>query len=95
MVCFQSRFGREEWLQPYLDETLEELPGRGVKRIAVISPAFATTAWRRWRRSRSRTARASGTPAASSSPTFPASTTATPISRLLEELALDEMRGWV
>jgi ferrochelatase len=42
MVVFQSRFGREEWLQPYLDETLATLPGRGVKRIAVISPAFAT-----------------------------------------------------
>lgn len=42
MVVFQSRFGREEWLQPYLDETLTTLPGRGVKRIAVISPAFAT-----------------------------------------------------
>jgi ferrochelatase len=42
MVCFQSRFGPEEWLQPYLDETLEHLPKEGVKRIAVISPAFAT-----------------------------------------------------
>jgi ferrochelatase len=41
MVCFQSRFGREEWLQPYLDMTLEALPGRGVKRVAVMSPAFA------------------------------------------------------
>lgn len=41
MVCFQSRFGPEEWLQPYLDETLERLPGEGVKRVAVISPAFA------------------------------------------------------
>lgn len=40
MVCFQSRFGREEWLQPYLDETLERLPKEGVKRVAVISPAF-------------------------------------------------------
>ena len=38
---FQSRFGREEWLQPYLDVTLEELPKRGTKRIAVMSPAFA------------------------------------------------------
>ena len=27
MVCFQSRFGSEEWLQPYLDKTMEELPG--------------------------------------------------------------------
>jgi protoporphyrin/coproporphyrin ferrochelatase len=42
MVCFQSRFGSEEWLQPYLDKTMEELPGRGIRKIAVISPAFAT-----------------------------------------------------
>ena len=42
MICFQSRFGPEEWLQPYLDQTLEELPGRGIKRIAVMSPAFVT-----------------------------------------------------
>lgn len=42
MTCFQSRFGPEEWLQPYLDETLEHLPKEGVKKIAVISPAFVT-----------------------------------------------------
>jgi ferrochelatase len=42
MVCFQSRFGSEEWLQPYLDETMKALPGRGIKKVAVISPAFAT-----------------------------------------------------
>ena len=40
MVCFQSRFGPEEWLQPYLDQTLEHLPKEGVKKLAVISPAF-------------------------------------------------------
>jgi ferrochelatase len=42
MVCFQSRFGSEEWLQPYLDETMKRLPGRGIKKVAVISPPFAT-----------------------------------------------------
>lgn len=42
MVCFQSRFGTEEWLQPYLDETMKALPGKGIKKVAVISPAFAT-----------------------------------------------------
>ncbi len=41
-VCFQSRFGSEEWLQPYLDETLGQLPGQGIRRIAVVSPAFVT-----------------------------------------------------
>ncbi|MEO1092613.1 MAG: ferrochelatase [Pseudomonadota bacterium] len=40
-VCFQSRFGPEPWLQPYLDETVEHLAREdGVKRLAVISPAF-------------------------------------------------------
>ena len=41
MVCFQSRFGKAEWLKPYLDKTLEELPGKGVKKVAVISPGFS------------------------------------------------------
>ena len=41
-VCFQSRFGSEEWLQPYLDKTMEQLPAQGVRNIAVVSPAFAT-----------------------------------------------------
>ena len=41
-VCFQSRFGPEPWLQPYLDETVEHLAKEGVKRLAVISPAFVS-----------------------------------------------------
>lgn len=39
-VVFQSRFGRAEWLQPYLDKTLEALPAEGVKRVAVAAPGF-------------------------------------------------------
>lgn len=39
-LCFQSRFGPEPWLQPYLDETVKQLGEDGVKRLAVISPAF-------------------------------------------------------
>ena len=41
MTTFQSRFGREEWLQPYTSETLKELPGKGVKDIHIISPGFS------------------------------------------------------
>lgn len=40
-VTFQSRFGREEWLQPYTDETMEALPKEGSKKINVICPGFA------------------------------------------------------
>jgi ferrochelatase len=38
-VVFQSRFGREEWLQPYTDATLRDL-GKHRERVAVISPGF-------------------------------------------------------
>lgn len=41
MVTFQSRFGPEEWLQPYTDETLEALPAKGVKKVAILAPAFS------------------------------------------------------
>ncbi|MFY8272732.1 ferrochelatase [Pseudoalteromonas sp. SSDWG2] len=41
MMTFQSRFGAEEWLQPYTDKTLESLPKEGVKSIQIICPAFA------------------------------------------------------
>lgn len=41
MVAFQSRFGRAKWLQPATDETLEALPGRGVKRILLLAPGFS------------------------------------------------------
>ena len=40
MVTFQSRFGPTEWLQPYTDKTLEALPGKGIKKVAVLAPAF-------------------------------------------------------
>jgi ferrochelatase len=38
---FQSRFGREEWLQPYTDKTVEALARDGVKRLAIVTPGFA------------------------------------------------------
>lgn len=40
-LTFQSRFGDEEWLQPYTDETLEAFPELGVKKVAVICAGFS------------------------------------------------------
>jgi len=40
-VVFQSRFGREPWLQPYCDKTMEKLPSEGVKHIDLICPGFS------------------------------------------------------
>ena len=42
MTTFQSRFGPQEWLQPYTDKTLEKLPQDGRKNILVICPGFAS-----------------------------------------------------
>lgn len=39
-VCFQSKLGRGKWLQPATNELLVGLAKDGVKRLAVISPAF-------------------------------------------------------
>jgi ferrochelatase len=41
MVTFQSRVGPAEWLQPYTDVTLAELPARGVRSVDVICPGFS------------------------------------------------------
>jgi len=42
MITFQSRFGPEEWLQPYTDKTVEKLASEGIKRIAVMNPGFVS-----------------------------------------------------
>ncbi len=41
MTAYQSRFGREEWLRPYLDETLTAFPGEGIVSVQIVCPGFA------------------------------------------------------
>jgi len=41
-TTFQSRFGPQEWLQPYTDKTLEALPKEGTKNVLVICPGFSS-----------------------------------------------------
>jgi ferrochelatase len=40
VLTFQSRFGKDEWLQPYTDKTVEALAKSGVKNLAVVTPGF-------------------------------------------------------
>jgi ferrochelatase len=40
-VSFQSRFGRDRWLQPYTIEVMAALPARGVRSLGVMCPGFA------------------------------------------------------
>jgi len=41
-TTFQSRFGPQEWLQPYTDKTLENLPREGIKNVLTICPGFSS-----------------------------------------------------
>ncbi len=41
MLTYQSRLGREPWLQPYTDQSLEALARDGVRRVQVVCPGFA------------------------------------------------------
>ena len=41
-MAFQSRFGKQEWLKPYLASTLEQLGKAKTKRIDVICPGFSS-----------------------------------------------------
>lgn len=42
IVSFQSRLGRDKWIEPYTDETLENLPKKGVKNLVICCPAFVS-----------------------------------------------------
>jgi ferrochelatase len=39
-VCFQSRLGKEPWVQPYTSDVLKDLAAKGKKRLLVFCPAF-------------------------------------------------------
>ncbi len=41
LTTFQSRFGREEWLKPYTDHSLQALAGQGVRSVQVVCPGFS------------------------------------------------------
>ncbi|SFS71223.1 ferrochelatase [Lutibacter maritimus] len=41
-TSFQSRLGREPWLQPYTDQTIDDFAKNGVKNLAVVTPAFVS-----------------------------------------------------
>lgn len=41
-TSFQSRLGNDPWLQPYTDATIEALAHKGIKNLAVVTPAFVS-----------------------------------------------------
>lgn len=42
IVSFQSRLGKDKWIEPYTDYTLETISQKGVKNLAIVCPAFVS-----------------------------------------------------
>ncbi|SIS64585.1 ferrochelatase [Chryseobacterium ureilyticum] len=42
IVSFQSRLGKDKWIEPYTDHTLETIPQKGIKNLAIVCPAFVS-----------------------------------------------------
>ncbi|MEN8178662.1 MAG: ferrochelatase [Pseudomonadota bacterium] len=40
-ISFQSRFGKQEWVKPYTNETLKNWGGNGIGSVQVVCPAFS------------------------------------------------------
>jgi len=41
-ITFQSRLAGDKWLEPYTDVEIDNMPAKGIKKIAVVTPAFVT-----------------------------------------------------
>jgi ferrochelatase len=41
IMSYQSKFGKDKWMEPSTEQTLSELPSKGIKNLAVITPGFA------------------------------------------------------
>jgi ferrochelatase len=39
-ICFQSRLGVDEWLEPYTQEVIKKLARQGAKRLCIFAPSF-------------------------------------------------------
>ena len=42
IVCFQSRLGKDPWIQPYTESVLHDLAKQGKKKVLAFSPAFVS-----------------------------------------------------
>lgn len=42
IVSFQSRLGKDKWIEPYTDHTLETIPAKGIKKLVIVCPAFVS-----------------------------------------------------
>lgn len=94
-LTFQSRFGPTQWLQPYTDKTLEALPGEGVTRVAVATPGFISDCVETLEEIAIEGAEAFHEAGGEAFAALPCLNDSDAAIDLLEQLAVQELRGWV
>lgn len=95
IMTFQSRFGRAEWLKPYTDETVERLAREGVKRLAVVMPGFAADCLETLEEIAVENAGIFRAHGGTDFAAIPCLNDSEEGMRLLEHLALRELKGWI
>jgi ferrochelatase len=94
-ITFQSRFGRDKWLGPATIETVEALAKSGIKRVAVITPGFASDCLETLEEIAGDNAHVFKQNGGESFAALPCLNDSEEGMRVIQHLALRELKGWI
>ena len=95
MLTFQSRFGFDQWLQPYTDKTIEQLAKDGVRRIAVVTPGFSADCLETLEEIAQENAEIFTHNGGEQFATIPCLNDSEPGMDVIRQLVLRELQGWI
>ena len=95
MLTFQSRFGTAEWLKPYTIDTVEALPGKGVKNLAVITPGFTADCLETLEEIAMENADVFKQAGGENFAAIPCLNNSDPGMAVIRDVALRELKGWI
>jgi ferrochelatase len=94
-LTFQSRFGIAEWLKPYTDKTVERLAKEGVKNLAIITPGFSADCLETLEEIAMENADIFKQAGGENFAAIPCLNDSEPGMRVIREVVLRELKGWV
>jgi protoporphyrin/coproporphyrin ferrochelatase len=95
MMTFQSRFGREQWLEPYTINTVKALAKKGVKNIVVMTPGFSADCLETLEEIAVENARAFKRAGGENFTAIPCLNDSEAGMLMIWQLAMRELKGWV
>jgi ferrochelatase len=95
MMTFQSRFGREQWLEPYTINTVKALGKKGVKNIVVMTPGFSADCLETLEEIAVENARAFKRAGGENFAAIPCLNDSEAGMLMIWQLAMRELKGWV